>query len=103
MSSLSIQCRTVAGYVGVSLSLKGQDTDITTRHDFENYKQGQEMETSTSLPKAIREQLVAGEIIDGARWPVTGKWCRVCGWPAHRALAELGFCHPLCLEVSGGR
>jgi hypothetical protein len=103
MSALSIQCQPGAGYVGVSLSLKGQDTDITHRHDFENYKQGQPMETSTSLPKAIREQLVAGEVIDGARWPVTGKWCGLCGWPAHPALAELGFCHPLCLEVTRGR
>jgi|AntAceMinimDraft_12_1070368.scaffolds.fasta_scaffold103168_1 hypothetical protein len=98
MSSLSIQCRTVVGYVGVSLSLKGQDTDITPRHDFENYKQGTIMKTRKTLPRAIREQIVAGEVIDGARWPITGFWCPLCGWPAHPVLQSDNYAHPCCLS-----
>ena len=31
------------------------------------------------------------------RWPVTGLWCSVCGWPMHQALEEWGG-HPNCLE-----
>ena len=32
---------------------------------------------------------------DGARWPVTGFWCSVCGLPMHATCISFGT-HPNC-------
>jgi len=33
----------------------------------------------------------------GARWPITGHLCGICGWPANGVLKVYDYRHPLCL------
>lgn len=37
----------------------------------------------------------------GAHWPVSGFWCRVCRWPLHAAVVAEGYTtHPGCEVTS---